>query len=259
MAVTLRASEQGLEIVNLARKRRGWTKTADAWCQEALVGKAALRKFWRRNLIIRDNFVSICQAVGQNWEEIADLSLETQEEQIFNASWLLEFTAIVEEDDKPLIDRLIGELQKRSPSLKVETKKIILGSEYLAQNWQSEELLSPRTRSRTTESELPQGSIRRAKKIELGENQSVILVVQMIPELDENVAVTIWVEPSVKNIHLPHGLQVSVIDESENIVPELQDSVQRDAPFIKMEFSIELGEFFSIELTLEEFTVRENF
>ena len=73
MAVSLRASQRGLEIVDHARRRKGWTKMANAWYQEALVGKAALRKFWQRKPITQDNFIRICEAVGlKNWQDIVE-------------------------------------------------------------------------------------------------------------------------------------------------------------------------------------------
>ena len=73
MAVSVKASKNGLEIIDIARKKKGWTKTAQTWCQNARVGQAGLRKFWRRIPITQENFVSICKAVGlDNWEEIID-------------------------------------------------------------------------------------------------------------------------------------------------------------------------------------------
>ncbi|MBD1832918.1 NACHT domain-containing protein [Cyanobacteria bacterium FACHB-472] len=74
MAVSLRASRQGLEIVDHARKKKKWTKRAAAWYDAALVGEAALKKFWQRRPIVQENFVAICEAVGQKWEEIVDNS-----------------------------------------------------------------------------------------------------------------------------------------------------------------------------------------
>ena len=75
MAVSVRASHKGLEIVDKARKKKNWTKRAATWCQEALVGEAALKKFWQRIPIVQENFERICKAVGiESWEEIVDES-----------------------------------------------------------------------------------------------------------------------------------------------------------------------------------------
>ena len=77
MAVSLRASQRGLQIVDQARKKKNWTKRSAAWYAAALVGEAALKKFWSRVPIERDHFESICRAVGvENWEEIVDNTTE---------------------------------------------------------------------------------------------------------------------------------------------------------------------------------------
>ncbi|WP_013325208.1 NB-ARC domain-containing protein [Gloeothece verrucosa] len=72
MANSLRASTQGLEIVDRARQRRGWTKTSTArWWQDAHTSRATLRRFWQGERIQQDIFIAICQAVGiSNWQAI---------------------------------------------------------------------------------------------------------------------------------------------------------------------------------------------
>ncbi|MCC3421958.1 MAG: ATP-binding protein [Microcoleus sp. PH2017_01_SCD_O_A] len=77
MAVSLKASKQGLEIVDQARRKKGWTKTYFKWVQpeitDIIVPEASLKRFWRRIPIDRDAFVEICQRVGvENWETIVD-------------------------------------------------------------------------------------------------------------------------------------------------------------------------------------------
>jgi hypothetical protein len=77
MAVSLRASLRGLQIVDQARRKKNWTKRAAAWCVAALVGEAALKKFWAKVPIEAEHFKSICRAVGlENWEEIVDHTTE---------------------------------------------------------------------------------------------------------------------------------------------------------------------------------------
>lgn len=78
MAVTLKASKEGLEIVDRARRKRGWAKADGEWCKVSQTAPASLKRFWRGMLIKRDTFIAICQAVGIDWLEIADLS-ETEE------------------------------------------------------------------------------------------------------------------------------------------------------------------------------------
>ncbi|WP_293157076.1 MULTISPECIES: ATP-binding protein [unclassified Microcoleus] len=72
MAASLIASKQGLEIVDRARRKKGWTKGADAWVQKASVSISTIKRFWQGKAISHESFVSICQAVGINWEQIVD-------------------------------------------------------------------------------------------------------------------------------------------------------------------------------------------
>lgn len=76
MPGSLRASARGLEIVERARKNKGWTRTVTvAWWQAALTSQATLRRFWRQQPIQQEAFINICKAVGLgNWEQIADNS-----------------------------------------------------------------------------------------------------------------------------------------------------------------------------------------
>ena len=80
MVSSLRASKQGLERVNQARKKKGWTKTVtSAWWESALTSQATLRRFWRKIPIEPESFINICQAVGiSQWQEIVE-STTTEE------------------------------------------------------------------------------------------------------------------------------------------------------------------------------------
>jgi WD domain, G-beta repeat/NACHT domain len=73
MALTLIASESGLEIVDRARKQKGYNKTnAVNWLEAANVSRSSLDKFWARQPIKHENFVSICAAVGVDWQTVVD-------------------------------------------------------------------------------------------------------------------------------------------------------------------------------------------
>lgn len=76
MSNSLKASIQGLEIVDKARQRLGWTKTSTAcWWQDAHTSRATLRRFWQGDRIQKEIFIAICAAVGiTNWENIADIT-----------------------------------------------------------------------------------------------------------------------------------------------------------------------------------------
>ena len=73
MAGLLRASEEGLKIIDMVRRNLGWKKTEDTWCVAALVSTATLKRFWAKIGIRRENFINICKAVEiENWEYIAE-------------------------------------------------------------------------------------------------------------------------------------------------------------------------------------------
>ncbi|MCC3454633.1 NB-ARC domain-containing protein [Microcoleus sp. PH2017_08_TRC_O_A] len=73
MAGLLRASEEGLKIIDMVRRNLEWNKSEDTWCKVALTSKATLRRFWAQNRIRRETFIDICKAVGiNNWEDIIE-------------------------------------------------------------------------------------------------------------------------------------------------------------------------------------------
>ncbi|MEM7727297.1 MAG: pentapeptide repeat-containing protein [Cyanobacteria bacterium P01_A01_bin.45] len=72
MAATLKASTQGLKLVDDARNKKGWNKYDEAWSGLAFVSKATLKRFWQGAPITQDNFVNICDAVDLSWERVVD-------------------------------------------------------------------------------------------------------------------------------------------------------------------------------------------
>ena len=73
MGGSLRASTQGLEIVDRARRNKGWSRQASAWYQTALTSQATLKRFLQGEPIQPETFIRICQAVGlERWQEIVD-------------------------------------------------------------------------------------------------------------------------------------------------------------------------------------------
>ncbi|MEC4990715.1 MAG: NB-ARC domain-containing protein, partial [Oscillatoria sp. PMC 1068.18] len=69
---TVQASTEGLKIVDCARRKQKWNKTAEVWCKEAYVCRSTLNRFWAKKRIRFDNFVAICEAVGINWKEVIE-------------------------------------------------------------------------------------------------------------------------------------------------------------------------------------------
>jgi len=75
MVDSLRASEQGLKIVDEARRKKRWQKYALTWATVAATSTATLKRFWaRKSAIDRYAFIAICEAVGVNWEKVAEPS-----------------------------------------------------------------------------------------------------------------------------------------------------------------------------------------
>ncbi|NJR63704.1 MAG: hypothetical protein HC769_35995 [Cyanobacteria bacterium CRU_2_1] len=72
MVDSIKASEQGLRIVDQARQKKRWNKTAEAWCIRGFTSRATLSRFWAGQSIRKEIFIAICEAVGANWQEVAD-------------------------------------------------------------------------------------------------------------------------------------------------------------------------------------------
>jgi WD40 repeat protein len=80
MALTLKASESGLKMVDRARKQKGWNKAAESWLTAAgEISRSSLDKFWARQPLKHENFVAICTAVGVDWQTVVDTSLSEVE------------------------------------------------------------------------------------------------------------------------------------------------------------------------------------
>ncbi|MBE9077385.1 hypothetical protein IQ241_08755 [Romeria aff. gracilis LEGE 07310] len=73
---TRRASESGLILIDRARRRLGWNKSGEAWCQAAYTSRSTLNRFWSRQPIRQDAFVAICSAVGVSWEQVVATAAE---------------------------------------------------------------------------------------------------------------------------------------------------------------------------------------
>ncbi len=127
-------------------------------------------------------------------------------------------------------------------------------------DWQPPErlLASSNARSSTDTSAL-ENSIRRAKEINLGTGQAVVLIIQMTPESEDEVGINIWVYPTINTIHLPAGIQAMVLDEFGAIVPDLQAQAGNNQDSIQLPFSVEPGEPFGVRIILGDFIVTEYF
>ncbi len=81
MAVSLKASNQGLQVVDEARRKRGWTKASVKWREAAQVAPASLKRFWLGRPINKETFVAICKALEIDWLQVAELQSEAEPEE----------------------------------------------------------------------------------------------------------------------------------------------------------------------------------
>ena len=72
MTNSLRASKQGLKIVDQARAKKRWNKQAAVWHDQAFVSLSTLKRFWERKPILQQSFIDICKSVEVNWQEVVD-------------------------------------------------------------------------------------------------------------------------------------------------------------------------------------------
>ncbi len=116
---------------------------------------------------------------------------------------------------------------------------------------------SQRNRSRGPNQENLE-SVARAKKIHLGTNQSVNLTVELTPK-DEEIDTKIWIYPSGDAVYLPVDLQITVLDELGNPIPQLHKQTGSTDNAVLLTFSLEPGERFSVKLHLGDASVTETF
>lgn len=75
MARSLKASRRGLEIVDRARKQKGWNRQACRWYEIAHTTLPTLKRFLHGEPIEQETFINICRAVGlKDWQEIVGSS-----------------------------------------------------------------------------------------------------------------------------------------------------------------------------------------
>ncbi len=78
MAVTLRLSEQGLQRVELARKKLNFSAQASIWYGTAHTSLATLKRFRERKPVAQEVFKRLCEVIGiMDWESLIDETLET--------------------------------------------------------------------------------------------------------------------------------------------------------------------------------------
>jgi predicted amino acid-binding ACT domain protein len=77
MAISIKASERGLVLMDQARRQRGWRKQESEWMKAAAVSPASVKRFWLGQAIKQETFIALCEAIGVDWQEIAGIDTTT--------------------------------------------------------------------------------------------------------------------------------------------------------------------------------------
>jgi hypothetical protein len=119
-------------------------------------------------------------------------------------------------------------------------------------------------RSPVTTPETVQGQsetvTRRAKLIDLGiqiDNQPVMLIVEISPEANAKTSIRLQLHSTGNQMYLPTGVQLKVLDNSGAVFLEAQ--ARRADNYIQLQFRGELQEEFSVQVTFNDMSIKENF
>lgn len=100
--------------------------------------------------------------------------------------------------------------------------------------------------------------VKRCKLIELGmPSQSVAMIVGITQESEQEIDISVEVQPLQGQTYLPTNLQLAVVDEDGEAVINAHTSSENEN--MQLEFRGESGERFQIQVTLGDVSVTENF
>lgn len=102
---------------------------------------------------------------------------------------------------------------------------------------------------------------KRGKLIDLGiqlSNQTVALLVNITEQAEEKISISIQLHPTGKEKYLPQNIKVTLLSKAGNILQQVEARGQDNYIQLKP-FKGERGKRFSIEVGLDELSVRENF
>ncbi|NEQ36234.1 MAG: hypothetical protein F6K40_08000 [Okeania sp. SIO3I5] len=72
-ASSIKLNKEGIEMIDTARKKKGWNKIERQWCWEAYVSESTLKRFISGKPISVKNFQSLCEVVGiKEWNCLVD-------------------------------------------------------------------------------------------------------------------------------------------------------------------------------------------
>jgi hypothetical protein len=101
---------------------------------------------------------------------------------------------------------------------------------------------------------------RRAKLIDLGItiiNQPVMLIVEIDPEVNQQTNIRLQLHSTGNQLYLPTGVQLTVLDESGAVF--LEAEARSADNYIQLQFRGEIQERFSVQVSLDDMSITENF
>lgn len=104
-------------------------------------------------------------------------------------------------------------------------------------------------------------TIKRAKLIDLGmeiESQTVILLVALIPEANQQVSIRVQLHPASNQPYLPANIKLVLLADQGEIIQQVQARTQDNYVQLKL-FDGQVGECFSIQVAFDSQEITENF
>lgn len=104
-------------------------------------------------------------------------------------------------------------------------------------------------------------SVEGVKLIDLGlalGNRTVALLVGLIPEGEEKVGIRVQVHPTYRETYLPPHLKLSLLSQTGATLQEIQSRAQDNYIQLKR-FKCPVGKSFSIQVSFNDVSIRENF
>ncbi|MBD0345042.1 MAG: DUF1822 family protein [Coleofasciculus sp. Co-bin14] len=104
----------------------------------------------------------------------------------------------------------------------------------------------------------PVAEIRRCKPIELATpQQSVVMIVALAGESEQQMEITVGVRPTPSQTYLPSNLRLMILNEEGEVVMDVRAGSDNKA--IQLEFEGEAGDCFSIKVVLADVSMIEHF
>jgi hypothetical protein len=152
-------------------------------------------------------------------------------------------------------ESLVGYLQETTTKLSQWLQGVI------DESWQAiDTLISPEVNLAFSTRSV-EVATKRGKLIDLGiqlSHQTVALLVNITEEAEEKISISIQLHPTGKEKYLPGNIKVTLLSKVGNILQQVEARGQDNYIQLKL-FKGERGKRFSIKVSLDDLSVRENF